>query len=122
MNQPQQPQYQQPQQQYQQPQYQQPQYQQPQYQPAPQKNVNTGRIISGIADKLASKLPLVVLILLIVAAVSFLYYFILAIVDGAGTFGSFRTFLNEFVGGISTTLHYCIYAFLFAALHKLIKK
>lgn len=91
-----------------------PQYQQP---------MGYARPAKSLTDVVVGLLNVAMIVFLALAAVGFLYYFIMAIVNASDAYTSeFRVFMNGFANAIATTARYSFYAVITAIGSKLIKK
>ena len=107
---------------------------QPQYTYAPPKPPRVpGQLTGAVVDKVEKLLGVMVVVFAVMAAVGFLYGFIMAIVAAAGetvtifgesfsSGGGFGAFVSGFASAVATTMKYAFYAIVTAIGAKLLKK
>ena len=75
-----------------------------------------------ITSVVAKLIPVLLYIALAFAVVGFLYYFIVGIVNAAGRFGTFSSFVSGFAAALGCVAKYGCLAGILAGLQKLLNK
>ncbi len=78
--------------------------------------------LDSIVNLVVTILPILILVFVGLGATSLLYYFIGALVNSFGLYGSFGSFITYLATGFSSLAKYCFYAAVTAGIYKIAKK
>lgn len=78
--------------------------------------------LGAIVNLIVKILPILALVFVGIAATSMLYYFIGALVNSFGLYGSFGGFITYLASGFSAAAKYVFYAAIVAGIYKIANK
>lgn len=87
-----------------------------------QNNAPKANALDAIVNLVIKILPIVVIVFVGLGATSLLYYFIGALVNSFGLYGSFGSFITYTASGFSAFAKYFFYAIVTAGIYKIAKK
>lgn len=87
-----------------------------------QNNAPKANALDAIVNLVIKILPIVVIVFVGLGATSLLYYFIGALVNSFGLYGSFGSFITYIATGFSSFAKYFFYAIVTAGIYKIAKK
>ena len=87
-----------------------------------QNNAPKANALDAIVNLVIKILPIIVIVFVGLGATSLLYYFIGALVNSFGLYGSFGSFITYIATGFASFAKYFFYAIVTAGIYKIAKK